>query len=189
MSTPRRKRIPRPAERSFDAQRFLESAGVAKTPIEYPPLSVIFSQGDPSTTVMFIQKGTVRLSVISRDGKEAIVAMLGRGDFLGEGALAGQPVRMATVTAISACTLLVIPKNEMSRLLHDDPAFSNRFIEFMLARNIRIEEISWTSCSIRVKRLARTCCSMLRHEGPASGRAAKLSQEQLAEMIGTTRSA
>ena len=101
---------------------------------------MIFAQGDPSDAIMYIQKGAVRLSVLSHAGKEAIVGVLGPGDFLGEGALAGQPIRMGTATAVSATSLLVVPKEEMIRLLRDEPGFSDHFIGFMLSRNIRIEE-------------------------------------------------
>ena len=102
--------------------------------------ATIFAQGDPCDSVMYIQAGAVRLSVLSHSGKEAIVAMLGPGDFLGEGALAGQRVRMGTATAVSPSRVLVVPKEEMVRLLREEPGFSDRFIEYMLYRNIRIEE-------------------------------------------------
>jgi CRP-like cAMP-binding protein len=191
MPPARRKRLPAPGEKTLDPQRFLASAGITGTPVVYPPLSVVFAQGDPSDVVLYIQKGAVRLSVISRDGKEAIVAMLGRGDFVGEGALAGQPVRMATATAVSATTLIAIPRKQMSQLLHDDPSFSNQFIEFMLARNIRIEEdLVDQLFNSSEKRLARTLLLLARYGMPdqPQGVLPKLSQEQLAEMIGTTRS-
>jgi CRP-like cAMP-binding protein len=191
MPPARRKRLPAPGEKTLDPQRFLASAGITGTPVVYPPLSVVFAQGDPSDAVLYIQKGAVRLSVISRDGKEAIVAMLGRGDFVGEGALAGQPVRMATATAVSATTLIAIPRKQMSQLLHDDPSFSNQFIEFMLARNIRIEEdLVDQLFNSSEKRLARTLLLLARYgmTDQPQGVLPKLSQEQLAEMIGTTRS-
>jgi len=122
----------------FDAESFLDSAGIPKKIVDYRPLVVIFSQGDPSDTVLYLKKGAVRLSVLSKAGKEAIVGMLGPGDFLGEGALTGQRVRIGTATAVSSTTALVVPKTHMVQLLHDHPEFSNRFIEFMLSRNIRI---------------------------------------------------
>ena len=176
---------------AFDAQAFLESAGIPKNIVQYRPLSVIFAQGDPSDSIMYIQKGTARLSVLSRGGKEAIVAILGRGDFVGEGALAGQRVRMATATAVSTTTMLVVPKKQMMQLLHDEPEFSNRFILFMLSRNIRIEEdLVDQLFNSSEKRLARTLMLLARYgmEDRPQGVLPHLSQETLAEMIGTTRS-
>ena len=160
MPAPRKKRGARSGLLSFDTQSFLDSPGITKTIVEYPPLSIIFAQGDPCDAVMYVQKGTVKLSVLSRGGKEAVVAMLGRGDFLGEGALAGQRVRMATATAVSASTLLIVPKAQMIQLLRDEASFSNRFITFMLARNIRIEEDLVDQFSTRAKSAwrARCCC-------------------------------
>jgi CRP/FNR family transcriptional regulator, cyclic AMP receptor protein len=187
---PTRKRLPKAAA-AFDAQSFLESAGIAKKIVEYRPLAVIFSQGDHSDTVLYIQKGAVRLSVLSHAGKEAIVGMLGPGDFLGEGALAGQRVRIGTATAVSTTTALIVPKKQMTQLLHDEPAFSNRFIEFMLARNIRIEEdLVDQLFNSSEKRLARTLLLLARYSmaDKPQGVLPKLSQETLAEMIGTTRS-
>ena len=154
-------------------------------------MAVVFSQGDPSDTVMYIQKGAVRLSVLSHAGKEAIVGVLGPGDFLGEGALAGQPVRMGTATAVSATSVLVLPKKQMIQLLHDEPTFSDRFIEYMLSRNIRIEEdLVDQLFNSSEKRLARTLLLLARYgkEDKPQGVLPKLSQEMLAEMIGTTRS-
>jgi CRP/FNR family cyclic AMP-dependent transcriptional regulator len=176
---------------AFDAKAFLESPGITKKVAEYRPLTVIFSQGDPSDSVMYIQKGAVRLSVLSHAGKEAIVGVLGPGDFLGEGALAGQPVRMGTATAVSATALLVVPKKQMIQLLHDEPGFSDRFIEYMLSRNIRIEEdLVDQLFNSSEKRLARTLLLLARYgkEDRPQGVLPKLSQEMLAEMIGTTRS-
>ena len=191
---PTRKKPPKTGAAAFDAQSFLESAGIAKKIVEYRPLSVIFSQGDASDSVLYIQKGAVRLSVLSHAGKEAIVGMLGPGDFLGEGALTGQPVRIGTATAVSTTTALIVPKAQMVRLLHDEPAFSNRFIEFMLSRNIRIEEdLVDQLFNSSEKRLARTLLLLARYsmaDKPqgVQGVLPKLSQEMLAEMIGTTRS-
>ena len=176
---------------AFDAQAFLESAGIPKNIVQYRPLSVIFAQGDPSDSILYIQKGTARLSVLSRGGKEAIVAILGRGDFVGEGALAGQRVRMATATAVSTTTVLVVPKKQMMQLLHDEPEFSNRFILFMLSRNVRIEEdLVDQLFNSSEKRLARTLMLLARYgmEDRPQGVLPHLSQETLAEMIGTTRS-
>src|SRR4051794_29844817 len=124
----------------FNAQAFLDSAGVSRKIVEYQRSDVIFTQGDPCDHVLYIQKGTVKLSVLSKGGREAVIAMLGAGEFFGEGGLAGQPVRMGTATATTDSTILLIDKDRMVRLLHRQHALSDRFIAHMLARNIRIEE-------------------------------------------------
>src|SRR5579862_103571 len=124
----------------FNAQAFLDSAGVSRTIVEFQRKETIFSQGDVCKNVMYIQKGSVKLSVVSKTGKEAVVAMLKPGDFVGEGGLAGQPLRIATATATSPSTLLVISLEEMTRVLHAEHALSDHFITYMLERNIRIEE-------------------------------------------------
>ena len=176
---------------AFDAQVFLESADVAKKIVEYRRSAVIFAQGDPCESVMYIRKGAVRLSVLSHSGKEAIVAVLESGDFLGEGALAGQRVRIGTATAAVPSTVLVVPKEQMIRLLHEEPGFSDRFIEYMLSRNIRIEEdLVDQLFNSSEKRLARTLLLLARYgkEDKPQRVLPKLSQEMLAEMIGTTRS-
>jgi CRP/FNR family transcriptional regulator, cyclic AMP receptor protein len=191
MPRPRKKTSTPPIEADFDPQAFLNSPGISKKIVHYKPLSIVFSQGDPSDSVMYIQKGTIRLSVLSHAGKEAIVATLGPGDFFGEGALAAQRVRMGTATAISATTVLAVPKKQMIQLLHDEPAFSNRFIAFMLSRNIRIEEdLVDQLFNSSEKRLARTLLLLVRYgmADKPQGVLPKLSQEMLAEMIGTTRS-
>src|SRR5512139_2725965 len=128
------------ATHSFNAQAFLDSSGVAKKIVEYAREESIFSQGDPCQSVMYIQSGGVKLSVLSKTGREAVVAMLGPGDFFGEGCLAGQPVRMGTATAVADSTILLVDKEQMVSLLHRQHALSDRFITHMLARNIRIEE-------------------------------------------------
>ena len=192
MPRPRKKIGPTPiAPPAFDAQAFLNSAGITKKVVTYKPLAVVFSQGDPSDSVMYIQQGAIRLSVLSQSGKEAIVATLGPGDFFGEGALAAQRVRMGTARAISTTTILVLPKKQMSQLLHDEPEFSNRFIAFMLSRNIRIEEdLVDQLFNSSEKRLARTLLLLARYGMADKPQAVipKLSQEMLADMIGTTRS-
>jgi CRP/FNR family transcriptional regulator, cyclic AMP receptor protein len=188
---PRKKTAVKPIAPTFDAQTFLDTAGITKKVAEYRPLAVIFAQGDPGDSVMYIQKGAVRLSVLSHTGKEAIVGMLGPGDFLGEGALAGQPIRMGTATAVSTTSVLIVPKKQMIQLLHDAPGFSDRFIEYMLSRNIRIEEdLVDQLFNSSEKRLARTLLLLARYgkEDKPQGVLPKLSQEMLAEMIGTTRS-
>jgi len=174
----------------FAAQAFLDSADVSKTIVEYGRLAIIFAQGDPCDSVMYIQAGAVRLSVLSHSGKEAIVAMLEPGDFLGEGALTSQRVRMGTATAVASSRILVVPTDEMVRLLREEPGFSDRFIEFMLYRNIRIEEdLVDQLFNPSEKRLARTLLlARYGKEDKPQGVLPKLSQEMLAEMIGTTRS-
>jgi CRP/FNR family cyclic AMP-dependent transcriptional regulator len=124
----------------FNAQAFLDSVGVSRTIVEFEKKDTIFSQGDACKNVMYIQKGSVKLSVVSKTGKEAVVAMLKPGDFVGEGGLAGQPVRIATATATTHATLLVVALEEMTRVLHAEHALSDHFITYMLERNIRIEE-------------------------------------------------
>ncbi len=176
---------------AFDAQAFLDSAGVAKRVAEFRRKETIFSQGDPSTNIMYIQKGGVKLSVVNESGKEAVVAVLGPGDFFGEGCLAGQPIRMGTATAITPTAALVIQKNEMIRVLHAEHALSDRFISFMLARNIRIEEdLIDQLFNSSEKRLARTLLLLARYgkQDHPQRVLPKVSQETLAEMIGTTRS-
>jgi CRP/FNR family transcriptional regulator, cyclic AMP receptor protein len=123
----------------FDTQAFLKSAGAARRVATYPKGKVVFSQGQPSDAVMYVQKGGIKISVLSRAGKEAVVAMLGPGDFFGEGALTGQSIRIGTATATMPTTVLFIEKGAMLRLLHDEPTFSDQFISYMLARNLRIE--------------------------------------------------
>ena len=178
-------------KRAFDAQAFLDSAGVARRVVEYRRSQKIYSQGDPATSVMYLQKGGVKLSVVSETGKEAVVSMLGPGDFFGEGCLAGQSICMATATTIAPTTVLVIEKNEMIRALREEHEFSDRFIAYMLARNIRVEEdLIDQLFNSSEKRLARTLLLLARYgsQGHPQKVLPKLSQEMLAEMIGTTRS-
>ena len=131
--------MPPKQRRPFDAQAFLESAGLGKRMVTCAPGQVLFSQGDPSDTVMYLRSGEVRLSVLSHRGREAIVATLGPGDFLGEGAIAGHPVRLETATATLPSTVLVIARQQMTQLLHSEHELSDRFIAHMLARNARLE--------------------------------------------------
>ena len=174
----------------FDAQAFLDSAGVARKVAEFQGAAIVFTQGEPAKTVFYIQKGGVKLSVVNAVGKEAVVAILGHGDFLGEGCMAGQPVRMGTASAITPTTMLVIEKEEMIRVLHQEHALSDRFISHMLARNIRIEEdLVDQLFNSSEKRLARTLLLLARYgaNDPPQRKVPKVSQEVLAEMIGTTR--
>ena len=175
----------------FDAQAFLDSTGAARKIVEYQKNATVFSQGDASKYVMYIQKGGVKLSVVNEVGKEAVVAMLGPGDFFGEGCLAGQRVCMGTATAITPTTVLAIERDEMARVLHGEHAFSDRFIKHMLSRNIRVEaDLVDQLFNSTEKRLARTLLLLARYgkEGQPQTFVSKISQETLAEMIGTTRS-
>ncbi len=175
----------------FSAQDFLDSAGVARRVAEFKKTETIFSQGDPAKNVLYIQKGGVRLSVVNESGKEAVVAVLGPGDFFGEGCLAGQPIRIGTAAAITATTVLIIDKKEMIRVLHDEHAFSDRFISYMLSRNIRVEEdLIDQLFNSSEKRLARTLLLLARYgkEDKPQRVLPKIPQEMLAEMVGTTRS-
>src|SRR5687768_4919117 len=130
---------PREKRTAFDAEAFLRTAGATQRVATYPKGKTVFSQGQPSDSVMYIQKGGIKISVLSRSGKEAVVALLGPGDFFGEGALTGQPIRLGTASATTLTTVLIIEKNAMLRLLRDEASFSERFISYMLARNLRIE--------------------------------------------------
>ena len=176
---------------AFNAQDFLDSAGIARKVTEFKKREAIFSQGDPARNVLYMQKGAVRLSVVNETGKEAVVAVLGPGDFFGEGCLAGQPIRIGSATAIAATTALVIEKKEMIRVLHAEHAFSDRFIAYMLSRNIRVEEdLVDQLFNSSEKRLARTLLLLARYgkEDKPQKVLPKISQEMLAEMVGTTRS-
>jgi CRP-like cAMP-binding protein len=176
---------------AFDAQAFLDSAGVARRVVEYRRSQRIYSQGDPATSVLYLQNGGVKLSVVNESGKEAVVAILGPGDFLGEGCLAGQSICMATATTIAPTTVLVIEKNAMIRVLHEEHELSDRFIAYMLARNIRVEEdLIDQLFNSSEKRLARTLLLLAGYgaQGHPQKVLPKVSQEMLAEMIGTTRS-
>jgi CRP/FNR family cyclic AMP-dependent transcriptional regulator len=176
---------------AFDAQAFLDSAGVARKVMAFKRAEVVYSQGNEATSVMYIQKGGVKLTVVNEVGKEAVVAILGPGDFFGEGSLAGQKVRMGTATSITPSTVLVIEKGGMFKVLHEEHALSDRFIRFMLARNIRIEEdLVDQLFNSSEKRLARTLLLLARYgkEDQPHGVLPNMSQETLAEMVGTTRS-
>jgi CRP/FNR family cyclic AMP-dependent transcriptional regulator len=176
---------------AFDAQVFLESVGVSRKVQEFRKKQPIFSQGDAADSVMYVQKGSVKLTVVNESGKEAVVAIFGSGDFFGEGGMAGQVVRMATATAVVPTTVLIIGKNEMMRVLQTEHSLSDRFITHMLARNIRVEaDLIDQLFNSTEKRLARTLLLLARYgkEDQPEGVLQKVSQETLAEMIGTTRS-
>ena len=175
----------------FDIEHFLTSAGVARTMMEFGKRQTLFSQGDLCKNIMYIQKGGVKISVVSKTGKEAVVGMLGANDFIGEGGLAGQSMRMATATAITPVTVLAIENKEMFRVLHSESAFSDRFITYMLQRNVRIEEdLIDQLFNSSEKRLARALLLLARYgkQDKPQRMLPKIPQETLAEMIGTTRS-
>ena len=175
----------------FDASAFLESANLDNEVVRFARGDVIFSQGDPCESVMYLRAGEVRLSVLSREGKEAVVATLGAGEFFGEGALAAQKVRLESASATMDSTVLVVPKAEMSKLLHSQHAFSDRFIGHMLMRNARLEaDLVDQLFNSSEKRLARTLLLLARYgktDVPLQV-LPRISQETLAEMVGTTRS-
>jgi CRP-like cAMP-binding protein len=176
---------------AFNAQAFLDSAGVARRVVEYRRSEAIFAQGDACESVLYIQKGGVKLSVLSKMGKEAVVAMLGPGDFFGEGCLAGQSFRIGTATAVVASRVLIIEKEAMVRLLHEQSTFSDRFISYTLERNVRIEaDLVDQLFNSSEKRLARTLLLLARYGKQDEPQKAvpKISQETLAEIVGTTRS-
>jgi len=176
--------------RAFDVESYLDSTGPARRVARYRRGEVIFAQGDAGNDVRYIQKGAIKLSVLSSIGKEAVVAILAPGDFFGEGALAGQPLRIGTATAVVASSVLIIEKDSMVRLLHEEPAFSDRFITYMLTRNMRIEaDLVDQLFNSSEKRLARTLLLLARYGQVNPPRTLpKISQEKLAEMIGATRS-
>ena len=184
-------RLPRPPERAFDLAEFLESGGVSARVVRHRAGDVIYSQGDRCDSVFYVQKGEVKLAVLSPSGKEAIVAVFEPGDFFGEGALSGQPRRLASATATSASMLLVVEKQRMTQLLHEQHALSDRFLTHLLKRNSRVEaDLVDQLFNSSEKRLARTLLLLARygrHEGPDRV-LPKFSQETLAEMVGTTRS-
>jgi CRP/FNR family cyclic AMP-dependent transcriptional regulator len=175
----------------FDAQVFLDSVGVARKIVEFPKKTTIYAQGDPAKTVMYIQQGGVKLTVVNGTGKEAVVAILKPGDFFGEGCLAAQPIRIGAATATVQTTILVIEKDEMIRVLHTEHDFSDRFISYMLTRNIRIEaDLVDQLFNSTEKRLARALLLLARYgkDDQPQRVLPKISQEMLAETIGTTRS-
>ncbi|HYM38503.1 MAG TPA: Crp/Fnr family transcriptional regulator [Nitrospiraceae bacterium] len=175
----------------FDPQAFLASVGRGKTILQCRKNQILFSQGDAADAVFYIQDGKVKLTVISHQGKEAVVAILGRGDFFGEACLAGRPARLATATVLVASTVVRIDKAAMVRTLRDEPTFSELFLAYLLSRNMRIEEdLVDQLFNSSEKRLARVLL-LLAHigkEGKPEPVLAKISQETLADMVGTTRS-
>ena len=176
---------------AFDARIFLDTVGASRRVVEFVKKEVIFSQGAPADSVLYVQKGTVKFTVVNEIGKEAVVAIFASGDFFGEGGMAGQRVRMGTATAVVPSTVLIVGKDEMIRALHAEPSLSDRFITYMLARNIRVEaDLVDQLFNSTEKRLARTLLLLARYgkEDHPEPILQKVSQEMLAEMIGTTRS-
>ena len=189
-SSQTKSKIKQKEKRAFDAQAFLDSAGVARTIVRYRKGQKIYAQGDPANSVMYIQNGGIKLSVVNEVGKEAVVGIKGPGDFFGEGCLAGQRICMGTATAITLTSILVIEKKEMMRVLRTEPAISALFMSYILSRNIRIEEdLIDQLFNSSEKRLARTLLLLARYgkESRPQKMLPKVSQEMLAEMIGTTR--
>ncbi len=190
LKRPKARALERKTHRRFNVATYLKSTGPARRIVKYKEGETVFSQGDACTDVRFLQKGGIKLSVLSHIGKEAVVAMLTPGDFFGEGALAGQSVRIGTATAVVASSVLVIEKDAMARLLQNEPAFADRFLSYMLSRNIRIEaDLVDQLFNSSEKRLARTLLLLARYgEANPQRTLPKISQETLAEMIGATRS-
>jgi CRP/FNR family cyclic AMP-dependent transcriptional regulator len=176
---------------AIKAAGVIDWTGATTQRVEYGSGTTIFAQGDAATSVMYVEEGSVRLSVLSHAGKEAVIAVLEVGHFFGEGCLVGQPYRMATAMAMAPCTIVVVEKQEMVRQLHAAPAFADRFLTHMLTRNIRIEEdLIDQLFNSSEKRLARTLLLLARYGEPGATHRAlpRVSQETLAEMVGTTRS-
>jgi CRP-like cAMP-binding protein len=175
----------------FDPKLFLAKVGKGRTISEYRKNQVVFSQGDPGDAIFYIHKGKVKLNIVSSAGKEAVIAILGPGDFLGEGCLAGRPLCLGTATAMSDCSIVRLEKLSTIRVLHEEPAFSEMFMSYLLSRNMRIEEdLVDQLFNSSEKRLARVLLLLANFgkEGKPEPVIAKISQETLAEMIGTTRS-
>jgi CRP/FNR family cyclic AMP-dependent transcriptional regulator len=178
-------------KREFDPETYLQTIGVSRQVQTFRKRQAIFSQGQAADTVMYVQKGSVKLTVVNESGKEAVVALFGPGDFFGEGGMAGQSIRMGTATAVMPTTVLMIGKTEMVRALHAEPELSDRFIKYILSRNIRVEaDLIDQLFNSTEKRLARTLLLLARYgkEDQPERMLQKVSQETLAEMIGTTRS-
>jgi CRP/FNR family cyclic AMP-dependent transcriptional regulator len=176
---------------SFDPKYFLAKVGEGRSIGRYRKDQIVFSQGDPADAVFYVQKGKVKVTVVSEQGKEAVVAVLGAGDFLGEGCLAGQPRRIATVVTMNESTIMRLEKAAIIGMIHDEPAFSEMFIAHLLARTIRVEaDLIDQLFNSSEKRLARLLLLLANFgkEAKPEPMIAKISQQTLAEMIGTTRS-
>jgi CRP/FNR family cyclic AMP-dependent transcriptional regulator len=176
---------------TFDPRTLLARVGKPKTPSDYTKDQKVFSQGDLAEAIFYVQKGRVKLTVVSRGGKEAVIAILGPGAFFGEGCMAGQSLRMATAAAMSECSIMRLEKAGVLRALHQDPAFSELFLHHLLTRNIRIEEdLVDQLFNSSEKRLARVLLLLANFgkEGKPELVIPRISQETLAEIVGTTRS-
>jgi CRP/FNR family transcriptional regulator, cyclic AMP receptor protein len=176
---------------AFDPKAFLAKIGGGRTILKSQDGQIIFSQGEPADAVFYIQKGRVKLTVVSEQGKEAVVAILGKGDFFGEGCLAGQALRMASATAMMECEIMRLAKAAIIRVIHNEPSFSEMFMSHLLTRTIRVEaDLVDQLFNSSEKRLARALLLLANfgREGKPEPVIAKISQETLAEMIGTTRS-
>lgn len=185
MPATERKRI-----RGFDPQAFLTSAGVGRSSMKFPEGRAIFRQGDPADAVFYIQKGRVRITVVSEHGKEGVIAILEANEFFGEGCLAGQPLRLATATALTRSEIVRVEKETMTRLIRDEPRFSQLFMSFLLVRNIHIEaDLVDQLFNSSEKRLARVLLLLANFGkgGQMEPIIPKISQEILAARVGTTR--
>jgi CRP/FNR family transcriptional regulator, cyclic AMP receptor protein len=175
----------------FDPKVFLSKVNGGRAISDYQKDQIVYRQGDPADSVFYIQSGKVKATVVSELGKEAVVALLGTDDFFGEGCLAGQPLRLATVSAMTQCVIVRIAKTDITRVIHEEPAFAELFISHLLARNSRVEaDLVDQLFNSSEKRLARVLLLLANFgkEGRPEPVIAKISQETLAEMIGTTRS-
>jgi CRP/FNR family cyclic AMP-dependent transcriptional regulator len=176
---------------AFEVDMFLATVDGGRSILNFRKKRKVFSQGDPADAVFYIREGKVKVCVISKQGKEAVVALHGEGEFFGEGCLSGQTLRLATAMAMTQCVITRIDKLAMVRVLHDEPEFSERFMSYLLARNSRVEEdLIDQLFNSSEKRLARTLLLMANFgaEGNPDKVITKVSQETLAEIIGTTRS-
>jgi len=175
------------AKRPFDAKAFLSKVGKGKTHADYGKNHKVFSQGDPAAHIFYLQKGKVKLTVVSKQGKQVVVAVLGAGDFFGEGCMAGQSLRMATASTVSDCSIVRLERLSAIRVLHDEQAFSELFMRYMLARNIRIEEDLvdqlFNSCEKRLARVLLLLAKFGKEDKPQLV-IPKVSEAALAEMVG-----
>ena len=197
MQTPKKRNGPSKAKEAasraavpqFDAQAFLMSVGAGRSTIKYKANKAIFQQGDPADAVFYIREGDVKITVVSKQGKEAVVAMLGAGDFFGEGCLADQPVHMASAVATTGSTIARIEKDTMIGVLHDEPKLSEMFMTFLLSRNIRFEaDLVDQLFNSSEKRLARVLLLLANFgKGGTMEKIPKISQDILAARVGTTR--
>jgi CRP/FNR family transcriptional regulator, cyclic AMP receptor protein len=181
----------RKAKLPFDPKVFLSKVNGGRSVADYRKGQIVYTQGEPADSVFYIQSGKVRKTVVSEQGKEAVIALLGTGDFFGEGCLTGQPLRLATVSAMTECVIVRIAKADIIRIIHDEPTFAELFIAHLLSRNSRVEEdLVDQLFNSSEKRLARILLLLANFgkEGRPEPILAKISQETLAEMIGTTRS-